>query len=232
MNHKTFSKKMQDYSVLYVEDDAEIRHYITLFLERYCKAVYACESAETGLEFYKRYKPNILLLDINLGGMSGIELASEVRKSDSKTRILISTAYTNKDFMLQAIELGLTRYLVKPMTNDDLVTALEKCCLELETKDNIDLGENYVYKRRLAQIIHYKTHTVLRHKEVSLLELFIAHEGEVLRYDFLEQNIWQDEPMTRNAIRSQIRNLRKKLGIDVLENISGLGYKFTRKPQA
>lgn len=219
---------MQPYTVLYIEDEHTIRQYITSFLERYCKEVYACNSAEEGLVLYTKHKPDILLLDINLGGMSGVELATHIRKSDTKTRILISTAYTDKDFMLQAIELGLTRYLVKPMTNDDIVRALEKCWQELETHHNIDLGEGYVYNRNLAHVLHDNTSITLRHKEVVLLELFLSHEDEVLRYEFLEQNIWQDEPMSRNAIRSQIRNLRKKIQVNVLHNVSGLGYKFKR----
>ena len=229
MNHKAFAQKMQHYTVLYVEDDNEIRHYITLFLERYCKIVYACNSAEIGLTLYAKYKPDILLLDINLGGMSGIELASIIRKTDSTSRILISTAYTNKEFMIQAVELGLTRYLVKPMTNEDLVIALEKCWKELQNKNFITLAKDYIYHRGGALIIHQDTTTSLRHKEVALLELFIKHEGEVIRYDFLEQSIWKDESMTRDAIRSQIRNLRKKLQVNLLENISGIGYKFTRR---
>ena len=229
MNHKDFSLKMHTYSLLYVEDDSEIRHYITLFLEHYCKAVYACSSAEEGLLLYKQYNPDILLLDINLGGMSGIELATKIRLHDSKTRILISTAYTSKEFMLQAIELGLTRYLVKPMTNDDIMMALEKCWRELEDEYHIDLGEGYIYNKYTASICHGKQEIHLRHKEVVLLELFLNHEGEVLRYEMLEENIWKNEPMTRDAIRSQIRNIRQKVEIDIFENISGLGYRLKRK---
>ena len=165
---------MHTYSILYVEDDNEIRHYITSFLERYCKVVYACDSAETGLELYKKYTPDILLLDINLSGMSGIELATQIRKNASKTRILISTAYTDKNFMLQAIELKLTRYLVKPMTNDDLVTALEKCWAELETQNNVVLAKECIYNRDLALLIYKEKPIKLRHKEIALLELFKA----------------------------------------------------------
>ena len=229
MNNKDFSTKMHTYSLLYVEDDAEIRQYITLFLKHYCKSVYACSSAEEGLELYKKHNPDILLLDINLGGMSGIELATQIRQYDAKTRIIISTAYTSKEFMLQAIELGLTRYLVKPMTNDDIMMALEKCWRELEDKQTIDLGEGYIYDRYSACIYHGNDEIYLRHKEIVLLELFLNHEGEVLRYEMLEQSIWKDEPMTRNAIRSQIRNIRKKIQIDVFENISGVGYRLKRK---
>lgn len=220
---------MQLYTLLYVENDDIINQYITSFLKRYFKKVYSCDSAEEGLLLYEKYKPDILLLDINLGGMSGIELATHIRKFDNKTRILISTAYTHKDFMLQSIELGLTRYLVKPITNDDIVKALEKCWQELEADNNINLGSECIYNKNFAHLIYAHKIIKLRHKEVALLELFIAHEGEVLRYDFLEQSIWQDEPMSRDAIRSQIRNLRAKIDVKVLYNISGIGYKFMRQ---
>ena len=220
---------MHAYSLLYVEDDDEIRHYISSFLERYCKAVYACDSAEKGLLLYENKHPDIIILDINLGAMSGIELATRIRLKDKKTRILITTAYTNKEFMLQAVELELTRYLVKPVINDDLVTALEKCSTELEGTKRINFGDGSIYYRDLAYILYQGKQISLRHKEVELLELFIAHEGEVLRYDFLEQSIWQNVPMSKDAIRSQIRNLRQKLQVDVLQNVSGLGYKFLRK---
>jgi len=228
MNHKNFAEKMHTYTILYVEDDAEIRHYISSFLSRYCKSIYACDSAEKGLILYKENHPDILILDINLGAMSGVDMATYIRLKDKKTRILITTAYTNKEFMLQAVELELTRYLVKPVTNDDLVTALEKCWTEIEGEKSIDLGDRCIYVRDLAHILYKGNKVSLRHKEVELLELFITHEGEVLRYAFLEQTVWQDIPMSKDAIRSQIRNLRQKLPENILQNVSGLGYKFLR----
>ena len=229
MNHKTFAKKMCRYTILYVEDDLEVRGHIVEFLQRYFKKVYACSSSEEGLTLYHNVQPDILLLDINLGGMSGIELAMVIRQQDEKVRILISTAYTNKEFMLQAIELSLSRYLVKPVTSEELVKALEKCYDELEDEAVVELGEGYVYNRNLAVVLKENEQIVLRHKEVELLEYFLRHEGYTLRYEQLEEGVWANEVMTRDAIRSQIRNLRKKLTVEVIENVSGLGYKFQRE---
>ena len=233
MNHQSFSEKLNSYTLLYVEDDNEVRQYIASFLKRYCKKVYESSSAEEGLEFYKKYQPDILLLDINLGGMSGVELATLIRQKDLTTRIIISTAYTNPEFLIQAVELGLSRYLVKPLTNDDLVKALEKCTDELNlssqaTKKSIVLSQESIYYQEKAQIVNNQEEVSLRHKEVEVLEFFIKHEGEVVRYEQLEDSIWLNEPMSRDAIRSQIRNLRKKLDVDLFENISGLGYRFKR----
>jgi DNA-binding response OmpR family regulator len=229
MDHKAFAQKMKSYTILYIEDDIEIRESITEFLNRYCKAVYTCESSEEGMELYRKFHPDILLLDINLPGMSGIDFATRVRESDKKTRILISTAYTDKAFMLRAIELELTRYLVKPVTSQELFSAFERCIEQLNPYERVHLGEGFFYSKAKSAILKDDEVMTLRKKEAEILEFFLSNEGEVVRYEILEDCIWSDSVMTRDAIRSQIRNIRKKIGIDLFENISGIGYKFQRK---
>jgi len=226
MNHKAFAKKMSNYSILYVEDDINVRKHIEEFLLRYCQKVYACDNSEEALLLYEKKKPDILLLDINLPGMSGIDFATKVRKHDKKTRILISTAYTNSEFMLQAIELEITRYLVKPVTSEELIAAFEKSLNELGYESIIQLGDGYTYNKKNTSIIKNNQTTLLRRKESEILEFFIEREGEVVRYDVLEDGIWSDGIMTRDAIRSQIRNIRKKIDNNCFKNITGVGYKF------
>ena len=226
MKHYQFATKMRDYSILYIEDDEEVRKHISEFLHRYCTVVYSCDSGEEGLLLYHEHQPDIILLDINLPGMSGIEFATQIRKKDSKTRIVISTAYTNETFMLQAIELALTRYLVKPVTSDELMGALEKSLFEIDSDQMIDLAVGYKYSRKNASIISENVTVTLRKKEAEVLEFFLNYKDEVLRYDVLENSIWSDGVMTRDAIRSQIRNLRKKIPHECFENIAGIGYRF------
>jgi len=226
MNHKAFAKKMNSYSILYVEDDPNVRRHIREFLLRYCPKVYSCDSSEEGLLLYKKYKPDILLLDINLPGMSGIDFATEIRKNDTQTRIIISTAYTNPEFTIRAVELGLSRYLVKPLTNDELISAFEKALNELKDESSFELGDGFVYDKKITSIIKGEHTVLLRKKESEILEFFIEHEGEVIRYDILENAIWSRGVMTRDAIRSQIRNIRKKMGVTCFKNITGVGYRF------
>ncbi len=226
MDHKAFAENMSKYTVLYVEDDASVRKYINEFLSRYCKKVYSCESSEQGLEVYNEHKPNILLLDINLPGVNGIDLAASIRANDKKTRIVILTAYTDEKFMVRAVELELTRYLIKPVTSEDLFLAFEKCAKELEVENIINIGNGNIYSKKLTSIISNKGRVSLRKKEVEILEYFIEHEGEVIRYDTMENSVCKGEIMSRDAIRSQIRNIRQKIGDSCLENIAGIGYKF------
>ncbi len=226
MNHKDFAKRMSEYTLLYVEDDDNVRNYICEFLNRYFKEVYACDCAEIGLELYNKHKPDIMLLDINLPGINGISFATHIRKYDKKSRIVILTAYTDRKFVLKAIELELTRYLVKPVTNEDLFLVFEKCVDEIDANNIINLGNGNIYSKRLVSIISNSKKIPLRKKEALILEYFIEHEGEVVRYDVLESGIFYDEVMSLDAIRSQIKNIRKKIGNDCLENITGVGYIF------
>ncbi len=226
MNHKKFAESMNAYTVLYVEDDNQIRAHISEFLSRYCKKVYACVSAEEGLNIYDKHKPDILLLDINLPGINGIDFATSIRTHDRRTRIVVLTAYTDEKFMIKAVELELTRYLVKPVISEDLISALKKCMSELEVDNIVNLGNGNIYSKKLTSIINNSEKIPLRKKEMEILEYFIEHEGEVVRYDTLENSVCSGEVMTNDAIRSQIRNIRLKIGDSCLENISGIGYKF------
>jgi len=226
MNHKDFAEKMCGYTVLYVEDDKHVREHINEFLSHYCKKIYACQSSEEALEVYNQHKPDIALLDVNLPGMNGIELATTLRESDKKIRIIILTAYTDEKFMIKAIELELTRYLVKPVKSEDLLMAFEKCVDELSVDKIVNLGDGNVYSKKLASIINNTEKIPLRKKEVELLEYFIEHDGEIIDYERLETNVWHDEVVSRDAIRSQIKNIRQKIGKDCLINIAGVGYQF------
>lgn len=221
---------MKSYTLLYVEDDEEIRSYMTEFLTRYCKVVYACDNAGEGMTLYERHRPDIMLLDINLPGISGIDMATEIREKDPLTRIVMSTAYTDKEFMLKAVELGLTRYLVKPVTSSDLFGAFEKCITELMALSAqysaIDLGAGFTYNKRSKSLTHGEEVITLRKKEIDLIEFFTDHPGEVVSYAVLETALWSDDVMTSNAIRSQIKNLRKKTHAGILKNISGIGYRL------
>jgi len=229
MNHSLFASRLKNLTILYVEDDKNIQMHIAEFLKRYTSYLYLASSGEDALKLYKKVRPDILLLDINLPGISGIDLAKIVRKNDLKTRIIISTAYTDKEFLLTAVELMLTRYLVKPVTTIELVNALSKAALECNNNDNthlINLGKGYFYDKASKLILLEKKKILLRRKEMQLLEFFIANKEQTLSYDVLQYEVWQDMPMSKDAIRAQIRNIRKKTHAHIIENINAIGYRL------
>ena len=229
MEYNLFISMMKDLSVLYIEDDSKVQEYIAEFLGRYTPNLYLAGSAEEGLRLYEEREPDIILLDINLPGKSGIDFARELRMHDQDTRIIISTAYTDKEFLLKAVELGLTRYLVKPITGTELIDAFSKAASEyLDRRETllVNLGKGYYYNRERKILLFQDNEVPLRRKEMKLLEFFIANRGQTLSYDVLQYEVWDTSALSKDAIRSQIRNIRKKSHPGIILNISAIGYRL------
>ncbi len=236
MDHHSIASKMKQLTLLYIEDDAEIQGYLAEFMGRYTLNLHLAQSAEEGQELYEKYKPDIILLDINLPGKNGIDFARTLREYDISTRIIITTAYTDQEFLLTAIELSLTRYLVKPVTSSELMYALNKAADELkdgkksiEKSSEIDLGRGFGYSSNTKSLLQNSTVVTLRRKEMELLEFFIANRNKIVTYEALEYEVWSDTPMSRDAIRAQIRNIRKKIYAEVIINVTAIGYRLNKE---
>ncbi|WP_295420844.1 response regulator transcription factor [Sulfurovum sp.] len=225
--------KLGKIKLLYVEDEDAIRSQISEFLGRYVGFLINVSSAEEAMVQYKKHAPDMLLLDVNLPGKNGLTLAEEIRVKDRNVRIIVSTAYTDKDFLLQAVELELTRYLVKPVISSDLLEALEKAVVEIDRrkgqKNSIDLSFGYTYERDRKIVMYAGEMIRLRRKEAELLEYLIDHSDQTVSYERLEYGVWKDTPMSKDAIRAQIRNIRKKIHPDVIKNVTAIGYMFSQK---
>jgi len=224
-----FINQISNLKVLYIEDDDVIRDYLEEFLKRYVKTIISVSSAEDGLIHYKKLEPDLIIVDINLPKQNGIDFIKTIRENDLKTRILISTAYTNKEFTIEAIELDITRYLVKPITSQDLIKALNKVMKELGLKPSdtiINLGEGFIFNKKTNILQKNGIPIDLRRKELELLKFFISKKENIVSYEMLEDEVWFDSVMTIDAIRSQIKNIRKKTHSSILKNVSGIGYKL------
>lgn len=106
---------LKDHSILYVEDEPSIRANIVEYLESYFDTVYTASDGAQALELYNKHRPDIAMLDINLPYMDGLTVAREIRSQDEKIKLVMLTAFTDKEKLLQATELKLTKYLVKPV---------------------------------------------------------------------------------------------------------------------
>lgn len=232
MNHPLLDK-LKKLHLLYVEDDPQVRSQISEFLGRYFFSLQEASSAEEALQCFQEKKADIILLDINLPGKNGLTFASEIRHHHSDTRIIISTAYTDKDFLLSAVELELTRYLVKPLIGKTLLEALEKAADEYalmhKRETFIDLGEGFSYIKENKMVYFNHEELILRRKEMQLLEFFIENAPQIVSYETLEYAIWTESSTTKDAIRAQIRNLRKKTHPKIIENITAIGYRLYRR---
>ncbi len=115
---------MFDLKILYAEDNENIRHSYVLVLKRYFKDVFEAEDGEDALKLYHDHKPDIVLTDINMPVLDGLELVRIIRETDQTTKIIVLSAYSDQEKLMKAIPLGLSAYLVKPIKGDDFKKVL------------------------------------------------------------------------------------------------------------
>ncbi len=220
-------KNLKNYTVLYAEDEKGTRENIAELLKMIFKKVFVAENGNDAYELYLKHMPDLVITDVKMPGLDGIELAKEIRKISSSTQIIIISAYTDIEYMLSAVELSLIRYIVKPLTEAKLNRALEIFLQNKEKKNIHKLAEGWIYNEDKHLVIDNEGNEhKLTKKENRLLKLLIEKDRTV-DYKEIETYVWgYDDAMSQNALRLLAKNLRKKLPEGLIQNIHAVGYRL------
>jgi YesN/AraC family two-component response regulator len=125
-------QKIYDLRVLYAEDDAVTREEISLFLKRRAKEVILAANGAEGLELYRRNSPDIIVTDIRMPVMDGLKMLRAIRQENRSIPIIVTSAYSDTAYMMEAIDLGSDQYVLKPVDTEKLSAAFEKCAEMIE----------------------------------------------------------------------------------------------------
>ncbi|MCK5110619.1 MAG: EAL domain-containing protein [Arcobacteraceae bacterium] len=172
-------KYSKDMSVLYVEDNEEVRHSTSLILQRSFNNVIESFDGVDGLDKYKQYNNGIDLVvtDINMPNMNGIEMISEIKKINPNQQILVVSAYGESEYFTETIKLGIDGYLLKPIITEQFLEALATSVEKIRLKK-----ENIQYQKEL------------QHKNIELKELNNSLEIKVKqRTQELEHKLYVDD---------------------------------------
>jgi len=224
---------MDSYTILYAEDEEQTRLNYTNYLNRYFKKVYSVSNGAEALLQYEKYKPDVLLLDINMPKVNGLEVAKKIRQKDKVSRIIILTAHLEQDKLLFAAELNLTKYLPKPISRNELKEALNEAISQLQEVsveiDCVCLGDNIVWDKRSKKLKNDGSDIKLTKYEMLLLELLSSKANKIFSLDEISLHLWNDIDdleLDTTKLKDIIKRIRKKLPKNSLENIYGAGYKL------
>lgn len=220
------------YKILYIEDEQQTRENYVIYLKTLFSEVYEAEDGEKGYQLYQVKKPHIMIIDINLPKMSGLELLKKIRQKDHTTKAIMLTAHTDKSFLLDATTLKLTRYLVKPVARKDLKAALKVTIDELESYKitpvkKIMVTQSCYWDFVQKEFICSSQIVELTAKEKKFLELLFSQQNKVFTYDEIFDHFWQEDSFTLNSLKNLVKRLRKKLPVDIIHNVFNAGYKIS-----
>ncbi|QKF74228.1 two-component system response regulator [Aliarcobacter faecis] len=231
MENTTHLKILNNLNILYIEDEENIKKNIKETLTLFCENIFDASNIEEAKILLEEHRIDIIITDINLPDTNGIEFIKEFRKIDKKIPIIILSAYTDKDYLLEATKLKLTDYLTKPIDFKSLHSALYKCVDEIlensryliSFKNNVEF--NVLHKKLFCK--EKNEEMTLTSKELVLLEYLVKHSNRVLSIEELKNYIWEDElEATESAFKNLLNKLRNKIGKESILNISGVGYRL------
>ena len=226
--------RMQEYDILDVlsnkkvlclEDEEAILRNICASLELFFAEVKGVTDGFDALELAMSGAYDALVLDISVPNIDGLEIAKKVRAINQKIPIVILSSHVEQEYLWRAVELKITRYLAKPYDKKSFIKALEDVAFELvgrtptiRLNDELeyDFGKKALYVN--GEISH------LSKSESKLLEYFLNNKNKTITYEQIFDYIWDYEQPTKEAIKTIVKELRRKLGKDVIKNLYGIGY--------
>jgi DNA-binding response OmpR family regulator len=220
--------RLKNKTILLVEDEKIIRENIASMLKFFFKEVYTAIDGYDGLDKYENYLPDIIMTDLKMPNMDGFELIKELGKRACSSYTIIVSAHTDTELLLEAINKGVNRYLIKPITEDELFEAFNAYFEKLDktTPQSVELESNIYFDLNKNQMIIDNEELHLNKKETQFMKLLCSDINKTFSYEEIEYQVWGSDSMSLSAIRSVVRDLRKKIGQDYIINISGVGYRL------
>lgn len=225
------------FSLLYIEDDQDIQMIYLDLIKTQVDEVYVAHDGLEGYTSYIEKKPDIILLDINMPKLDGLSLAKKIREEDRDVKIIITTAYSEQDKLLQAIELYLIKYLLKPIDPLLLQEAIQKAKNEIlllrasqeEDEKCFYLDREHLWNVETEKLYHNQVEIKLTKNERRLLKLLSSKENKVFSFFEIFNHIAHDDfdkEYDPNQVRALVKLLRKKIPKEAILNVYGEGYRF------
>ncbi len=214
-------------NILIAEDDLLFAQTLEDFLTQEGFRVELCHSGTQAQEYCYEHNYDLLILDINMPGLNGLELLKYLRDEGNTTPAIYLTSYKDKNRLLEGFEIGADDYLRKPVDLDELlmrITAILK--RSHKTLNTVQIGK-LSYDREKKILLNDKQNIVLSKKLSALLDILTENPNQIVPKEQIKSRLWAwNENASDGSLRVYINELKKILGSEHISNIKGIGYKL------
>jgi len=219
--------------ILIVDDEPDIRELIEYNLKKEGYLVYTASNGQEGINEAKRVHPDLIILDVMMPKMDGIEACRVMRSmNDFKSTFMVFLTARSEEYSeIAGFNVGADDYIAKPIKSRALVSRINAILrrnnqTEDVVENKIDIGD-LVIDRETYLVYQRGERISLAKKEFELLYLLASKPGKVYTREVILKNIWEDSVVVTNrTIDVHIRKVREKLGDNYISTVKGVGYKF------
>ncbi|EID1366266.1 butyrate response regulator transcription factor BumR [Campylobacter jejuni] len=221
------SQECKELIILVVEDEVKAREsMINILSERFSKVIGA-QNGDEGLKKFKKFKPDLVITDIAMPIMDGLDMAREIKEISDDVPIVVLSVYSEKERLLRSIDIGIDKYLIKPVDIEELFKVLDYLIGEkIEANMLVKISEEYQFNKTKRTLIYSGEEIVLTKKELAFISLLLKQPGALVLHEDIKKNVWIGEHVSDTAVRTFIKRVRDKVGEDFIKNVPSLGYKI------
>lgn len=223
-----------DKTILIIEDEKPIQNIIRAFLEDAGYTVFLADDGVEGIAKFHECNPDLVLLDLLLPKVDGFAVCEVLRK-ESKVPIIMLTALDDDDSQMKGFDALADDYITKPFSMPLVVRRIE--AVLRRTDGQMQEPSAIQYKNIYLDTESYEVYVdgesvALTAREFDILKLLLTNQGKVFSRDNLLNSVWGYEYFgDEKIVNTHIKNIRRKLGVDYIETIRGVGYKIEKENQ-
>ncbi|MBQ5403478.1 MAG: response regulator transcription factor [Bacteroidales bacterium] len=236
-NTNNAANSNNNYKILLVDDEADILEFLSYNLKKAGFNVFTAGNGKDAIKLAKQYLPHLIILDVMMPEMDGIETCEEIRKQPALNNTVVAflTARSEDYSQIAGFEAGADDYISKPIKPKVLISRVSALLKRFgKTDDFAEVSEGNIIRlgklvidREKYTVINDGVELALPRKEFSLLLLLISKPEKVFTRDEIYSAIWGDSIVVGDrTIDVHIRKLREKIGEDYIRTVKGVGYKF------
>jgi len=172
----------------------------------------------------------MVITDVFMPISDGLDMTRYIKEISKDTPVIVLSAHSEKETLLKAIDVGVDKYLIKPIMADDLLKTIENVAKsKIETANIIQVANGYSFNKIKRVLIRDGVEISLTKKELAFISLLIKRLGTLVLHDEIKSVVWVGESVTEAAIRTFVKRVRDKVGNNFIKNVPGLGYKIDRR---
>ena len=213
--------QLKNITILLAEDEKKLALSMKVAMGEYFYQFVVVHNGEDAIKAYYRHRPDILITDILMPKLTGLELMQQLRVIDKKLPIIILSAHSDSEKLLQAIDFGVTKYFIKPFDPDELLDYITTITAIKE--EEIQLKDNFCFNTIKKELYFEKEPIKLTTREIDLLSFLLGQKEFMADNREIKILLWGEE-VSNERLRTFIKRLRKKTSKELIFNSSGRGY--------
>ncbi len=221
-----------NYKILLVDDEPDIVEFLGYNLKKEGYTIFSANNGKDAIEIAKKEHPHLIILDVMMPDMDGIETCREIREVKEIKDVLIAflTARSEDYTQIAGFEVGADDYITKPIKPRVFISRVKALLRRLQsntsTETSVAFGDVRIDKEK-HMIYKGDQEINLPKKEFKLFSLLSSKPGKVFTREYILEQVWGDEVVVGDrTIDVHIRKLREKIGEDYFKTVKGVGYKF------